>query len=424
MNTAKNFTFALVLAGCTHDIEAYKPLDVQPARELDVLFVLDDSTDRGRYDQMAQQLDVLQSQLASVDGQLPSLHVGVVTTDLGTSSTDDDVPLRPTIMGCFGYGKEAKLQKFTSTITDTFLSDERDGSGGRTKNYSGDLATELAKLTNPNMPPAGCEIEQPMEAMRRALDPSTNPGFVRDGALLSVVFLTNEDDCSLKTGALLEPLDATLGPLTSFRCTREGVICDPDDPARPGRHVNCRPREDSRFVAHVGDYVDFLANLKPDRADVTVTAVAGPTQDFIVRDFGQPLLHPSCQGPGGLAVPAVRLGALASQFGGGIVDGCAQTDTYQQIATPIVNRQRSCFPSLAMAEMDDCSVTEIAGDVETDFDRCPDGDAGDVGDAGPCWYAYTDAAACPSGENLGIAIKRGSTVAPANARIEARCFVR
>jgi hypothetical protein len=268
------------------------------------------------------------------------------------------------------------------------------------------------------MPPAGCEIEQPLEAMRRALDPAINPGFLRDGALLSIVFLTNEDDCSLKTGALLEPLDTTLGPLTSFRCTRQGVICDPDDPARPGRHLNCRPREDSQFVAPVGQYADFLAELKTDRRDISVSAVAGPRADFIVRDFGQPLLNPSCQGPGGLAVPAVRIGALVDQFGGNLVDGCAQTDAYQQITTPIVNRQRSCFPTLAATEMDDCTVMEIAGDTETELDRCGQGDAG------PCWYSYTDAVACPAGANLGIAIKRGSAAAPTDGRIEARCFVR
>lgn len=418
MNAAKIFTVGMLLAGCTHDIESYKPLDVQPARELDLLFVIDDSEDRARYDQMAQQIDVLQSQLASVDGQLPSLHVGVVTTDLGTSSTDDDVPLRPTVMGCFGNGKEAKLQKFTSTIADGYLADERDEAGGRVKNYSGDLAAELAKLTNPDMPPAGCEIEQPLEAMRRALDPATNPGFLRDGALLHVVFLTNEDDCSMKTGALLEPLDVTLGPLTSFRCTREGVICDPDDPARPGRHDNCRPREDSRFVAPVGQYAEFLANLKPDRRDVTVSAVAGSRTDFIVRDFGQPVLNPSCSGPGGLAYPAVRIGAIVDQFGGTIIDSCTQADAYGQISAPIVDRQRSCFPALAMSEMDDCSVTELAGEAETELAECGENDVG------PCWYAYVDAAACPSGANLGIAIKRGASPAPPNGRIEARCFVR
>ena len=418
MNLAKIFAVGMVLAGCTHDIETYKPLAVQPARELDVLFVIDDSPDRATYDVMAQQLGVLQTQLASVDGQLPSLHVGVVTTDLGTSSTDDDAPLRPTVMGCFGEGKAGRLQSFSSTITDGYLADERDASGGRTRNYTGDLAAELAKLTNPDMPPAGCEIEQPLEAMRRALDPATNPGFVRDGALLHVVFLTNEDDCSLKTGALLEPLDTSLGPLSSFRCTREGEICDPDDPARPGRHTGCRPREDSRFVAPVGRYIDLLAGLKADRRDVTVSAVAGPRADFIVRDFGQPLLHPSCSGPGGLAYPAVRIGAVVDAFGGTIIDSCTQADAYAQISAPVVTRQRSCFPALAAAEMDDCTVTEIAGDTETDFARCGDGDAG------PCWFPYADAAACPVGDNLGIAIKRGSAAAPTSSRIEARCFVR
>jgi hypothetical protein len=418
VNIAKLFVTAALAAGCTHDIESYKPLEVQPARELDILFVIDDSDDRARYDVMAQQIDTLRSQLASIDGQLPSLHVGVVTTDLGTSSTDDPTPLRPVIMNCLDSGKQAKLQKFESTITDSYLSDERDASGGRAKNYTGELATELAKLTNPDMPPAGCEIEQPLEAMRRALDPATNPGFLRETALLHVVFLTNEDDCSLKRNALLEPLDASLGPLTSFRCTREGVICDPDDPARPGRHDNCRPREDSQFVAPVGQYIDFLADLKADRRDVTVSAVGGSRTDFIVRDFGQPLLNPVCSGPGGLAYPAVRIGAVVDAFGGSIVDSCTQTNAYAQLATPVVDRQRTCFPALAKAEMDDCTVIEIAGDTETDFAKCNDGDAG------PCWFAYEDAAACPSGANIGIAIKRGSGAAPANGRIEARCFVR
>lgn len=416
MTTLHIIAAGLLVAGCTHDIETYKPLDVATARELDVLFVIDDSPDRARYDQMAQQLDVLTAQLAQVDGQLPSLHVGVVTTDLGTSSTDDDAPLRPTVMGCLGYGKAAKLQTFTSTIRDRFLADERDASGARVTNYSGDLAAELAKLTNPDMPPAGCEIEQPLETMRRALDPATNPGFLRPGALLHVVFLTNEDDCSLKTGALLEPLDASLGPLTSFRCTREGVVCDPDDPARPGRHDNCRPREDSRFVAPVAPYIEFLAGLKADRRDVTVSAVAGSRADFIVRDFGQPVLNPSCSGPNGLAYPAVRIGAVVDAFGGALVDSCTQTDAYLQITTPTVNRQRSCFPTLAAAEMDGCTVVEIAGQAETDLARCGDGDAG------PCWYAYTDAAACPAGANLGIAVKRPAGSDPA-ARLEARCFV-
>lgn len=31
--------------------------------------------------------------------------------------------------------------------------------------------------------------------------------------------------------------------------------------------------------------------------------------------------------------------------------------------------------------------------------------------------------ACPSGENLGIAIDRGDTTAPARSRIDARCFL-
>ena len=408
----------LLVAACTPAIDAYKGTDVQRARDLDVLFVIDDSTDRAKYDQMAAQVDALQTQLATIDGQLPSLHVGVVTTDLGTSAIDDRAPLRPTVMGCLGVGKAGALQTFESTVTANYLEDLRAPDGTRTKNYTGTLAEQLALLTNPDMPAQGCEFEQPMEAMRRALDRSANPGFIRDGALLAVVFLTNSDDCSLKKGALLEPLDPSLGALNTFRCTTQGVVCDLDDPTRTGAKKNCRPREDSQFIVPVSEYVDFLADYKPSRADIIVSAVAGPRTSFVVQNVGVPVLAPSCQGPGGRAVPAVRIGALVDAFGGDIVDTCTQQSTgFAQLSAPIVNRQTSCVAELTMAETDTCTVTEIDGDTETDLDRCAEGDAG------PCWYAYANAGACPSGDNLAIGIRRGTTTAPADARIQARCFV-
>lgn len=406
----------LLLASCTPTIEAYKPLDVQPARDLDILFVIDDSSDRGNYDEMASQIDVLQRQLAAVDGQLPNLHVGVVTTDLGTSGTRDTIPAA-SIGGCIGFGRGGHLQTFGGDAGGGYLEDLRGSDGTRRQNFSsGDLATELLRLTNPTLS-GGCEYGQPLEAMRRALDPDTNPGFLRPGAMLSIVFLTNEDDCSLATGALLDPTNAALGPPTKFRCTAQGVICDPDDPAREGKHLNCRPREGSAYLVDVSEYAAFLADLKPDPRDVVVSAVAGPRSSFVVRDVGSPVLRPSCEGGGGPAYPAVRIGALVDRFGGALVDGCTQAAVYEQLTTPIVARQRSCFPTLALADGDDCTVREIAGDTETELVPC----AG--GEPGPCWYKLADPTACPGGDNLAIAVKRGGSSAPDGARIEARCFV-
>lgn len=410
----------LVLASCTHDLAVFDQVDVKPARDLDILYVFDNSAGRGNYDQMASQLGVLQTQLGNVDGQLPNLHVGVVTTDLGTRSRLD-LQAGPPIGHCAGPGDAGKLVTFQAGLSfGSFLQDLRGPDGSRIRNFDSALGSALGRLTNPpaGMANTGCEFAQPLEAMRRALDPTVNPDFIRPDALLSIVFLTNQDDCSLARGAMLDPFNTALGPSLPFRCTEQGVICDPDDPRTPGVKTNCRPRESSPFLVNVSEYQAFLAGYKADPKDVTVSAVAGPRTSFEVQNDGVPALRPSCQGAGGSAKPAVRIGALVDSFGGALIDGCTQDAAYQKILAPIVGRQRSCFPSLRQSDGDDCTVIETAGGVDTELGRCADGSPA------PCWYTYTDAAGCPGGDHVGIAVNRGQTAAPAGSRIQATCFAK
>jgi len=408
----------LILASCTHDLTVFDRVDVRPARDLDILFVLDNSPDWGTYDQMASQLDVFQARLKDVDGQLPNLHVGVTTTDLGTRGSLDAAP-GPAVGRCAGTGNAGNLVTFKAGLADTFLEDLRGPDGTRVRNFpSSSLPFELAQLTNPVLAGPGCDYGQPLEAMRLALDPNKTPGFIRPGAMLAVVFLGTHDDCSLAHSGLLDPDDPSLGFPGSFRCTEQGVICDPDDPRRPGVKTNCRPRDGSPFLTDVSTYRTFLEQYKPDPRDVVVSAVAGPRSRFEVQDLGFPVLAPSCQGAGGNARPAVRLGALVDSFGGALVDGCSQDAAYQQITAPIVARQRSCLPNLRQPDGEDCTVIEIAGTAQTELARCADGGPS------PCWYTYRDAAACPGGDHLGIAVRRGTTTAPASSRIEATCFLK
>jgi len=418
MKTALPF---LLLAACTHDITPVDRVDVAQARALDILYVFDNSADRGQYDQLAAQLDVLQTRLADVDGQLPDLHIGLVTTDLGTSATEDGAPA-PSAAGCSGEGNGGKLMTWQSgaPVEGGYLEDVRGPDGARLQNFaSGDLGYEIGLLTNPapGVANQGCEFEQPLEAMRRALDPATNPGFIREDAMLSIVFLTTDDDCSLARGALLGPdEDGTLGPLSSFRCTKQGVICD-EDLSRPGFKTNCRPRESSEYLVDVSEYEAFLEGYKPDKRDVVVSAVAGARAPFEVRDLGGPTLRPSCQGTGGSAKPAVRIGALVDAFDGVMVDPCTQEAAYEQLSAPLLEHQRSCFANLETSDGDDCTVVELDGQTATELDKCTDGSTG------PCWYLYADRAACPAGDNLGIGVRR-SRPAPATARIEANCVVK
>ena len=248
----------ITLAACTTELKEFDRVDeVGTAADLDILYVFDTSADRANYDTMAGQLDVLSTQLASIDGQVPNLHVGVVTADLGTKGTEDE--LTPaTFRNCAGGGDGGKLTVFDAALPVPYLEDLRGENGTRVRNFEGDddadLAAELALLVNPSPGKVGCEVIQPMEAMRRALDPATNPGFLRDKAQLMVVFMTSDDDCSLRTGSFLGAAQPN-----AARCATEGVICvNNPDPGRPVTHTTCRPREDSTKVIPVSEYVTFL----------------------------------------------------------------------------------------------------------------------------------------------------------------------
>ncbi len=414
----------LFLASCVHDIDSFDRIeDVQTARDLDILYVFDNSPDRGSFNVLGGQLDALQKQLASIDGQVPNLHVGVVTTDLGTRGTLDALPA-PASGRCIGDGNGGKLTRMNAgTLRDAYLEDLRGPNGSRIRNFDSDntddLVAELGLLTNPDTGTqnTGCEFAQPLEAMKRALDPAVNPGFIRDDAQLLVLFLTSDDDCSLKRGAMLDPNNTALGPL-SYRCTEQGVMCDNDDPRTPGVKTNCKPRVDAPFTTEVADYVDFLTAFKANPADIKVSAVVGATTPFTVINAGIPVLAPSCNGPAGIAKPAVRLGALVDSFGGTLVDACTQTAGYDRVTAPLVNAQRSCFPNLRADDGENCTVVERTDEREIELERCTDDSVA------PCWFTFADATACPSGENIGIAIDRRRSTAPATSQIEARCFVK
>ncbi len=109
----------------------------------------------------------------------------------------------------------------------------------------------------------GCTIEQPLEAILKALLPSTtsieflegpaygdtdNAGFLREGSLLSVVILTDEDDCSIQDPGRLAPVDAGIGPIP------------PAADAAPPRIDIC---DDHEELFPIERYVVGLGSLRP-----------------------------------------------------------------------------------------------------------------------------------------------------------------
>jgi hypothetical protein len=301
--------------------------DVDPERiaNVDVLFVIDNSGS------MAEEQSALTDALAGdfVDvferwfGVRPNMHVGVISTDVGAGPY--------LISGCALDGDNGDLQTRARKVTcippnGTFLVDIEDPElgeqGPRVVNYEGRMETAFECVAELGID--GCGFEQPLESMRRALDGSnpTNAGFVRDDALLAIVFLTDEDDCSALDTDVFDTaqnsIDDPLGPLSSFRCFEFGVQCSPDNPRQPGSRRTCIPRDDSPFITPVDDYVRFLKTVKHDPTRIVVAAITGPNSPVVIdADMnGNPKLGSVCESALGTADPAIRLSSFVGSFPG------------------------------------------------------------------------------------------------------------
>src|SRR5688572_12123613 len=162
---------------------------------VDMLFVIDDS--RSMADEQAQ-LGIWSGELfdvLSTAGELPDLHIAVTSSSVA-------IPGHP---GCERGGS---VQGFLRDVA---------GPAGRERNYEGTLTEAFAAMAL--VGDGGCGYEQHFKAARSALDAA---GFLRDEALLLVVFVTDEDDCSASGPALFSDpyADACseLGASTSYRC--------------------------------------------------------------------------------------------------------------------------------------------------------------------------------------------------------------
>jgi hypothetical protein len=284
---------------------------------VDMLFVIDDSlsmTDE------QDQLGIWSSELFDVlspSGALPDLHIAVTSSSVAISG------IKQCETGGSLHVGGAVLQQ------GRYLRDVA-GPAGRERNYSGTLTETFAKMAR--VGDSGCGFEQPFKAARLALSgyATGGEGFLRDDALLLVVFVTDEDDCSAVDSTLFSDSYADacseLGAITSYRCFEHGVRCYDGKGSRVfGERRNCRPDESSAYVDSVSDFAEFLKTRKQNPAQVVVAGIYGkPNQVTVIPDervttFSTPRLANVC-GTGGKegsgATPAIRMNALMAEFGG------------------------------------------------------------------------------------------------------------
>lgn len=410
--------------------ERVRDVPIAINRDLDILFVIDDSGSMGEEQiSLATNFGRFVAVLESIEGGLPNLHLGVVSTNVGAGPY--------AISGCSGNGDDGMLQATPSSAcegpADAFIEDIA-VPGGRQRNYTGSLTETFGCIAKLGVD--GCGFEQPLESMKRALD-GRNPGFLRPDAYLLVVIISDEDDCSAADPSLFDPANGALGPLSSFRCFEEGVECDPDAPRTPGPKNSCEPRTGSAYTAELQPYVDFLKTLKEDPSQVMVAGVFGdPSQVGVDLIEGEPNLGASCSSSVGEAAPPVRLAHFLQQFPQRNTQTSICNEDLSEALSLIAEQVTVLIGNCVDGELDqdpvtagvqfDCQVSDVRfpgtdRQEEQILPECtqvppPPGEQ-------PCWYLEPAAAECPTTPTqLALRVERGGITVPVGTHLVARCL--
>lgn len=174
----------LLVLGCVEPGEpiasgvVQKQIPIATNRQLDVLLVIDNSPAMVEHqERLLANLRRFAWTLASLEGGLPNLRLGVTTTDLGGD-------------GCSARGDDGVLRGDPDVIGN-FLVDFVGPDGIRLRNYQGDLADVLVRIADVGT--TGCASTQPLAAARRALENYANRSFLRDTSHLLVLIISAGD---------------------------------------------------------------------------------------------------------------------------------------------------------------------------------------------------------------------------------------
>ncbi len=242
------------------------PVNSNGIADVDLLLVIDDSGS------MDEEQELLKREIPALvrgltdppdndgDGEpdwtaVESLRVAVVTSDLGTTGYPEER------LGRCGTG---------SPYMDAWGTDARfrqsatcGGGGSAIHEWrTGDDVDAFVDLVGCTADAGitGCGFEQPLLAATRALSRQAETGFPREEALLAVLVLNDEEDCSVgDVGPFYDGLDVNPRTINAY-CTASPALVDPETIARD----LLGDRDPSRFVfaAITGVPVD-LAGQSP-----------------------------------------------------------------------------------------------------------------------------------------------------------------
>jgi hypothetical protein len=275
------------------------------------------------------------------------IHLGVVDTDMGAGGF-----LVPTCAES-NFGDDGLLRTRGDVSAGGCSSRYPSFLQFRAGDPPGAFAADASCLAS--LGTGGCGFEQPLEAVLKALTPSTstttffmgtrghgdveNAGFVRPDSILAIALLTDEDDCSASDPMLFDPESPLYVGDLNLRCFQWQVALYPAD-----------------------RYVEGLISLRPDPSRLVFMPIAGVPVDLTLdRDrtrFGAILadprmqeqvdpsmpsrLLPSCNVPGrGLAFPPRRIVTVARDLdraGAQVSVGSICQSDYSAPIRALVNR--------------------------------------------------------------------------------------
>jgi hypothetical protein len=288
-------------------------------RQLDLLFMIDDSPSMQQEQaNLARNFPALIDELGKIPGGLPDLHIGIISSDLGAGP-------QPIAGGCPRVGGDRGILQV------------RPGCGlapgarfitaaGGVNNFQGELGQVFGCLAA--LGTAGCGYEHQLQATRVALYETITPdntGFLRDGAILGIVLLTDEDDCSAEVTSDLFTRNTDFpGTTSSFRCAQVGHLCNGLQPPIAPFSVplsQCQAAPSGALI-RVTDVVDSIrrVKLRPDQ-QILVSGIFGWPADpaaatYDYRNTRDGIDYAAtCTSANGEATAALRMKAFVDAFG-------------------------------------------------------------------------------------------------------------
>ncbi|HAA54432.1 MAG TPA: hypothetical protein DCE42_06730 [Myxococcales bacterium] len=218
-------------------------VNVVGERKVDILFVIDNS------DSMKEEQDKLKKNFTHFINKLvdkiTDYQIGIITTDM------DSALGQGRLQAAEGVPKIIRgLDMTRQQVIDAFVKNSTIGTGGSS-------------------------YEQGLAAMKAALSPAllntSNKGFLRDGAMLVVLFVSDEEDCShggrIKGRWVPDVCWTPPTEVMKYDRTDEPI----KDPYNPDQDLHGK----RHLLEPVDHYVDFLKGLKDTRGRSRTVLVSG-----------------------------------------------------------------------------------------------------------------------------------------------------